>query len=333
MLSWHSFSSPSDANKGLTNMAKLFFSYSHKDEDLRNELETHLALLKRQGILSSWHDRRITAGKDVHGSISSELQSSQIILLLVSANFLASDYCYEKEMEYALEKHGDGNAIVIPVILHPCDWHSAPFGQLRATPTDGKPVSMFANQHEAFSIIARDVREAAKTLHVPEGEEERGLNKAIDVPKPQTRSSNLRIKRTFDDHERDQFLDDSYEYIARYFDGSLQELSARNSDIKTRFKRLGATSFSASIYSAGNRIAECAVWYEARQYGSPMIAYSNSSSTPGTSYNEALHVHDDGYTLQLQPLGMQTWTQPDGALSQEGSAEYYWSIFIRPLQE
>jgi hypothetical protein len=143
-------------------MAKLFFSYSHKDEELRNELETHLALLKRQGVITSWHDRRISAGSDFNKNISSDLESSQIILLLVSAHFLASDYCYEKEMTRAIEKHEDGKAVVIPVILHPCDWHSAPFGHLRATPTDGKPVSMFANQHEAFAIVAKDVREAAK---------------------------------------------------------------------------------------------------------------------------------------------------------------------------
>ena len=87
-------------------MVTLFFSYSHKDEELRNELETHLALLKRQGVISSWHDRRITAGSDLNQAISSELESSQIILLLVSAHFLASDYCYEKEMNGDVEVSG-----------------------------------------------------------------------------------------------------------------------------------------------------------------------------------------------------------------------------------
>lgn len=78
-------------------MATLFFSYSHKDEELRNELETHLALLKRQGIISNWHDRRITAGSDLNDAISGELEEAQIILLLISAHFLASDYCFDKE--------------------------------------------------------------------------------------------------------------------------------------------------------------------------------------------------------------------------------------------
>jgi len=317
-------------------MANLFFSYSHKDEDLRNELETHLALLKRQGVISSWHDRRITAGSDFDKIISSELESSQIILLLVSAHFLASDYCYEKEMTRAIEKHEEGSAVVIPVILHPCDWQSAPFGHLRATPTDGKPVSMFANQHEAFAIIAKDVREAAKVIHASVSTSKDAQFSVI--PKIHIsqgdRSSNLRIKRKFDDHERDEFLEDSYEYIARYFEGSLQELSLRNPQIKTRFKRLSETRFAAFIYDNGQRVAECSVYYGAGTFGSPGIAYSHSSDVQENSFNESLSVVDNGYTLQLKPLGMQIFdSRCDDALSQQGAAEYYWSIFIRPLQE
>jgi len=317
-------------------MAKLFFSYSHKDEELRNELETHLALLKRQGVISSWHDRRITAGSDFDQTISSELESSQIILLLVSAHFLASDYCYEKEMTRAIEKHEDGSAAVIPVILHPCDWHSAPFGHLRATPTDGKPVSMFANQHEAFAIVAKDVREAAKSVSAPEsapkGEQYR-VGSQTSMPQGD-RSSNLRIKRKFDDHERDEFLENSYEYMARYFEGSLQELSARNPHIKTRFKRLSETSFAAFIYDSGERVAQCSVYYGEGTFGSPGIAYSQSGEVQRNSFNESLSIVDNGYTLQLKPLGMQIFDNRRGeALSQQGAAEYYWSLFIKPLQE
>lgn len=317
-------------------MVTLFFSYSHKDEELRNELETHLALLKRQGVIASWHDRRITAGNDLNQAISSELESSRIIMLLVSAQFLASDYCYEKEMKRALEKHENGTAVVIPVILHPCDWHSAPFGHLRATPTDGKPVSMYANQHEAFAIIAKDVREAAKSVPVSKSDAKGGqrhVDSGMRFPQAD-RSSNLRIKRKVDDHERDKFLEDSYEYIARYFDGSLQELSARSPHIKTRFKRLSATSFAVSIYDGGERVAQCSVWYGAGTLGSPGIAYSQSGEAQRNSFNESLAVVDDGYTLQLKPLGMQMFgDRREGALSQQGAAEYYWSMLIRPLQE
>lgn len=317
-------------------MAKLFFSYSHKDEELRNELEAHLALLRRQGVISSWHDRRITAGSEFDQAISTELENAQIILLLVSAHFLASDYCYEKEMARALEKHRNGSSVIIPVILHPCDWHSAPFGHLRATPTDGKPVSMFANQHEAFSIVAKDVREATKSVQEPEPTQDEGryqVDSVAHLPQGE-RSSNLRIKRKFDDHERDQFLEDSYEYIARYFDGSLEELSARNPHIKTRFKRLSETSFSSFIYDNGKRVAECSVYYGKSVFGSSGIAYAHSGDVQRNSLNESLSVVDDGYTLQLKPLGMQMCgDRRDEALAQQGAAEYYWSLFVRPLQQ
>ena len=317
-------------------MAKLFFSYSHKDEELRNELETHLALLKRQGVISSWHDRRITAGSDFDQTISFEFESSQIILLLVSAHFLASDYCYEKEMTRALEKNQDKSAVIIPVILHPCDWHSSPFGNLRATPTDGKPVSMYGNQHEAFAIVAKDVRDAVQSIGTPEPTSE--IDQFNVVAPTQmlqgNRSSNLRIKRKFDDHERDEFLENSYEYMARYFEGSLQELSQRNNHIKTRFKRLDGTSFNAFIYDNGERVAECSIFYGGGNFSSPGISYSNSADIQRDSYNESISVEDDGYTLQLKPFGMQMYGENrDSALSEQGAAEYYWTLFIKPLQE
>src|SRR5262249_6285750 len=119
-------------------MATLFFSYSHRDEDLRDELETHLAALKRQGVIETWHDRRIGAGQEVDNTISEHLEDADIILLLVSPYFIASDYCYDVEMARAMERHDAKLARVIPVILHPCDWHNLPFGKLLATPKDGK---------------------------------------------------------------------------------------------------------------------------------------------------------------------------------------------------
>ena len=145
-------------------MVKVFFSYSHKDEDLRNELEIHLTTLKRQGIIQTWHDRRIGAGKNLGDEIDSNLETSDIILLLVSPYFIASDYCYNVEMQRALERHKNGEARVIPVILHPCDWHQTPFGKLRATPTDGKPVSKYPNQHDAFLSITKDIRRVAEEI-------------------------------------------------------------------------------------------------------------------------------------------------------------------------
>jgi internalin A len=95
----------------------LFYSYAHKDESLRNELETHLKLLQRQGRIESWHDRDIEAGDEWKRKIDDNLERADIILLLVSADFIASEYCYEKEMTRAIERHEKNEARVIPVIV------------------------------------------------------------------------------------------------------------------------------------------------------------------------------------------------------------------------
>jgi hypothetical protein len=142
----------------------LFYSYSSRDGALRDELETHLTLLRRQGFISGWHDRRVEAGTEWERQIDQHLNAADIILLLVSADFLASDYCYDLEMTRALERHGAGAARVIPVILRPCDWQSAPFGKLQAQPKGGKPVTSWRKKDEAFTDIARGIREAVVSL-------------------------------------------------------------------------------------------------------------------------------------------------------------------------
>ena len=98
----------------------------------------HLALLKPQGVIAGWHDRQIVAGTEWADQIGEHLESARIILLLVSSSFLASDYCYGKEMERAPEPHNKGETRVIPTILRPCDWHGAPFAKLQALPKDAK---------------------------------------------------------------------------------------------------------------------------------------------------------------------------------------------------
>jgi hypothetical protein len=145
-------------------MLEVFFSYSHKDEKHKDALLAHLAQLKHQKKIRDWHDRRIGAGTEWEGQINEHLNSAQIILLLVSSDFLASKYCYDVEMKRAMERHAAGEARVIPLILRPCDWHSAPFGKLQALPTDGKPVTSWPSRDEGFTIIAKGIRAAVDEL-------------------------------------------------------------------------------------------------------------------------------------------------------------------------
>lgn len=146
---------------------ELFYSYAHEDEALRDELEKHLSLLKRSGLIVAWHDRRIGAGEEWRDQIDAHARSADIILLLVSPDFLASDYCYNIEMELALGRYGRHEAIVIPIILRPVDWSGAPFAHLQALPQDAKPVTLWANRDEAFLNIAQGIRELVLQARSP----------------------------------------------------------------------------------------------------------------------------------------------------------------------
>lgn len=137
---------------------KIFFCYAHEDELLLNKLKSHLSPLQREGLIDVWHDRDISAGAEWEKEIDINLNTAQIILLLISPDFLASDYCYHVEMQRALEQHTIGNAYVIPIILRPVDWNKAPFAQLQPLPTDGKPVTSWTNPDDAFANVARGIR-------------------------------------------------------------------------------------------------------------------------------------------------------------------------------
>jgi hypothetical protein len=143
----------------------LFYSYSKKDKALRDRLETHLSLLRDQGIISGWHDRCIEPGAEWEKAIHRNLEDAGIILLLVSADFLATPYIRDIEITRAMERHEQGTARVIPVILRPVsDWQDAPFGKLHALPQNGKPVTKWRDREEAFANVSRGIRDAVEKL-------------------------------------------------------------------------------------------------------------------------------------------------------------------------
>jgi hypothetical protein len=131
---------------------EVFCSYSHKDEALREEFDTHVAMLKRR-LVQVWHDRNISAGGEWAGEIDEHLNSADIITLFVSADFLNSEYCYDKEVTRAMVRQSQKEAVVVPIIVRPCDWKDAPFGSLQAIPTDGKPVTKWSNRDEAWTDV------------------------------------------------------------------------------------------------------------------------------------------------------------------------------------
>jgi len=136
---------------------RLFYSYSHRDEKLRDELETHLTLLQRQGLIDAWHDRKIGAGDEWKGAIDENLERADVILLLISADFIASDYAFDIEMKRALARHEEQKARVIPVIVRDVNWRNAQFARLQALPKDGKAVTLWENRDTAWRNVSEGI--------------------------------------------------------------------------------------------------------------------------------------------------------------------------------
>jgi hypothetical protein len=317
-----------------TRAAKVFFSYAHADAQHRDRLEKGLTMLKRQGLLETWHDRRITPGQQIDRAISAELEAADLILLLVSPDFLESEYCYDVEMQRAMQRHEARETHVIPIILRPCDWKSAPFGRLNALPTDGKPVTKWTDADDAFLDITEGIK---RVIHARgEAPPRRNVPSTTEVRAPRARSSNLRVARVFTEKDRDDFARNAFEFIARFFENSLEELSRRNPDIEGRFRRIDANRFTAIVYRGGRAAARCTVFFGGLMGRSDEIGYSADDSGATNSFNEALSVGEDEESLYLKPLGMSSSVsgqQRNQHLSEEGGAELFWALFVEPLQK
>jgi len=143
---------------------RIFCSYSHKDEALRQKLETHLAAMRHSGLIESWSDRKIVPGTDWRVAIKEQLEAADIVLLLVSPTFISSDFCYSVELEQALNRHKNGEVLVIPIALRHCDWRDTLLASLQALPTDARPVTDWSDRDKAFLDVTKGIRKAIENL-------------------------------------------------------------------------------------------------------------------------------------------------------------------------
>jgi TIR domain len=147
----------------------VFYSYSHKDKAYQGKLKTHLSVMRRQGFISEFSDQDILPGQVWSDEINKNLKTAGVILLLISPDFMESDYCYTVEMDYAIQRHDAGEAFIIPVILRPCEWKHSPLGKFQALPLRGKPVVKWTPQDDAFNDIAQGIRRVVTRLRKRKG--------------------------------------------------------------------------------------------------------------------------------------------------------------------
>jgi hypothetical protein len=153
-----------DPSASKEKLLKVFISYSHGDEKYKNLIIKHIRPLKRLRLIEEWHDRKILAGESWGNEIAKNLDSADIVIALISADFINSNYCYDIEMERALQRHDEEEAKLIPVIISPCLWKYSPFAKIQALPTDGKPVVLWDNEDEAMVLVAEAIKTVAERV-------------------------------------------------------------------------------------------------------------------------------------------------------------------------
>lgn len=140
----------------------VFVSYSRRDSDFFEELATHLKVLQRKGSIRLWHEGRIRAGHEWEQVIQLQIKQANIVILLVSADLLSSDFMWEQEFKEVLKRHQRGETVIIPIIVRPCAWSDSPIASLEVLPPSGKPVSLSPDTDRVWVDVAKHINKAAR---------------------------------------------------------------------------------------------------------------------------------------------------------------------------
>lgn len=217
---------------------KVFISYSHHDEEYLRRLEVHLSQLQRDGTIQSWTDKNINAGKHLDSTISKGLETSGIFIALLSPDYIASGYCYDKEFNVALQMEKDGKLSIVPIIAEPCDWLNTPFKEFKALPKDGKSISEWVNANNAFLDIAQNLRKLlSNNLEV---------NFVSSIDKKNDALKNYRIKKDFDSIQKIEFIEDGFKEIKELLKRYLDEISQLE-NIKSMIRKNDENEFEAIL--------------------------------------------------------------------------------------
>jgi len=264
-----------------------------------DRLHTHLVMLRRDGTIAQWYDRDIMAGGDIDKEVTNELSQCQLFLALASPDFLNSQYCYETEMTKALLRHDAGEITIVPIILEPCDWLSSPLARFKALPRDGKAISEWPNQNLAFLDVVNELRRLASSARSAKPTNS-GLSSSTSKPNALAK---YRVKRAFDQIDRDDFRTHAYEVIRDHFEKSTRELDG-GEDIRGRYQSMGPVSFTCTIVNhmmKNSRSGTASITVHAGgRSGLGDIYFSHEANSPGNTANGSFRIDADDYHLYLR---------------------------------
>jgi len=306
---------------------RAFISYSHHDAAALDRLHVHLANLQREGRIETWYDRNILAGDVLDDEINLELEAADLFLLLVSPDFIASDYCVEREMRRALERHDAGEARIVPIIVEPCDWAAMPqLRRLKAVPKDGNPISEWANANNAFLNVVQELR---KIIDASDAEVTEPVVSQPEVAGPSRRGvPRYRVQRDFDEIDRSEFRDQAFATIKDYFRRAIDEIEEIDG-LRGRFVDRSATSFGSTVINRSRQqgTAHITVYCRHADFALGDIYYSFHENAAENTANGGFNVSSDEYE-QFLVVTMSIYGNDPDRLSPDQAAEYLWDIFI-----
>jgi len=302
---------------------KAFISYSHLDEHALERFTKHLAMLKRDGSIVEWFDQKIMPGGDIDTEVSTHLEECDLFIPPVSADFLSSRYCYDRELVRALARHDDGTMRVLPVIIQACDWKASPLAKLKALPKDGKPVSDWTNENNAWVDVVAQLRRVIGDIAAtrPDIREGTSAVKASRTPK-------YRVKRDFDEVDKLEFRENAFLTIKNYFQEAATEIGEVE-DIKSRFSAMGDTGFTCTVINrARDRgVAHITVHAHGGRSSFGDIIYSFQERAEPNTANGWFEIYADEYELFLKQNGMMHRDE-DAKLSPSQAAAQLWEEFL-----
>jgi hypothetical protein len=299
--------------------ARLFISYSHADEALLQRLHKHLAHLQRDGSVASWFDRDIRAGQRFDEEIKRELAQADVFLACVSPDYIASNYCFEKELQTALEREARGELAIVPVVFEPCEWRQTELRQFKAVPHDGKAVTEYTNQNIALLDVATELRRLVSSMQAP-------IETKSEEVRPTARPSHrYRVKRDHDELHKRDFVEAAFAEIYKFFEASVEELSSIP-EIEARLSPLRSDHFSCTIINRGLRRGfETLHVRLGGSWGAIDILYGERNSS-GTS-NGGFGVEADEYQLYLRPLMFRMFGE-EKRVSPREAAQMLWDDLL-----
>jgi len=309
-------------------MIKAFISYSHKDEHYLERLKVHLAQMRREGLINEWKDMEIHTGKDLDMVISNVLHESDLFLALVSPDYLASNYCYDKEFETAQKMQEEDRLIIVPIIVEPCDWHKTPFSKLKAVPKDGKAISEWTNPNNAFLNVIDELRHLISIT----GSINTLPNKLLQNSSEKI-VRNYKVKKYFSEVDIYNFKEDSYKEIKDYFHSSIAELDSLE-NLQARFTNEGKSFFTCLISNRANNensflTIQIAI-DDQKHFGDLSYSFSDQISGNSIQLGKVYKIENDDYdqfwTKNSQMFGYNH--QSNDRFSAHQVAEEIWNDFI-----